>query len=150
MNPRWSIEKILKEGLKNGDAMELVNILDAVQMNKSCFKLYPHELSGGQRQRIAIARALLTSPKVLICDEPTSALDISVQAQILNLLKTLQQEMGLTYILITHDLDVVGYMADEVLILKEGEIVEQGSVSDIWQQPKNAYTQSLLAASVIN
>ena len=130
--------------------MELVKILDAVQMSKSCFKLYPHELSGGQRQRIAIARALLTSPKVLICDEPTSALDISVQAQILNLLKTLQYEMGLTYILITHDLDVVGYMADEVLILKEGEIVEQGRVADIWQQPKNAYTKTLLDASVID
>lgn len=150
MNPRWSIEKILKEGLKDGDSMELVKIFDAVQMSKSCFKLYPHELSGGQRQRIAIARALLTSPKVLICDEPTSALDISVQAQILNLLKTLQYEMGLTYILITHDLDVVGYMADEVLILKEGEIVEQGRVADIWQQPKNAYTKTLLDASVID
>jgi peptide/nickel transport system ATP-binding protein len=145
MNPRWTIQEVLSEGLLKSDQKKLNYILDAVQMPKSCLKNYPHELSGGQRQRIAIARALLASPKLLICDEPTSALDISVQAQILNLLKQVQHELGLTYILITHDLDVVGYMADEILILKQGRIIEQGPVSRIWQQPQHEYTKMLIA-----
>jgi peptide/nickel transport system ATP-binding protein len=146
MNPRWSIQEILSEGLLKSDAKKLLYILDAVQMPISCLKHYPHELSGGQRQRIAIARGLLAAPKLLICDEPTSALDISVQAQILNLLQQLKKEMGLSYILITHDLDIVGYMADHVLILKDGEIVEQGLVTEIWNNPKKDYTKTLLAS----
>ena len=146
MNPRWSIQEILSEGLLKYDAKKLLSILDAVQMPISCLKHYPHELSGGQRQRIAIARGLLAAPKLLICDEPTSALDISVQAQILNLLQQLKEDMGLSYILITHDLDVVGYMADHVLILKDGEIVEQGLVTEIWNNPKEDYTKTLLAS----
>ena len=147
MNPRWTIQNILSEGLLKPDHKKLRHILDAVQLPLSCLKNYPHELSGGQRQRVAIARGLLASPKLFICDEPTSALDISVQAQILNLLKQLQYELGLTYILITHDLDVVGYMADDILILKEGKIIEQGPIKDIWQQPKHEYTKMLLAAT---
>jgi|LauGreDrversion4_2_1035121.scaffolds.fasta_scaffold20529_3 oligopeptide/dipeptide ABC transporter ATP-binding protein len=148
MNPRWTIQQVLTESQIEDGHKNIEKMLDAVQMSKSCLKHYPHELSGGQRQRIAIARALLANPKVLICDEPTSALDISVQAQILNLLNTLQKEMGLTYILITHDLDVVGYMADEMIILKDGELVEQGLVVDIWSQPQHEYTKSLLQSSL--
>lgn len=144
MNPRWTIEQVLKEGQSFKNDGEILSILDAVHMSKTCLKHYPHELSGGQRQRLAIARALLSSPKLLICDEPTSALDISVQAQILNLLKSLQSEMGLTYVLITHDLDVVGYMADDMMILKDGEQVEQGAVQDLWHHPRHPYTKTLL------
>jgi oligopeptide/dipeptide ABC transporter ATP-binding protein len=144
MNPRWTIHQMLKEGQSFPNEHQILAILDAVHMSKTCLKHYPHELSGGQRQRLAIARALLSAPKLLICDEPTSALDISVQAQILNLLKSLQQEMGLTYVLITHDLDVVGYMADEMLILKNGELVEQGPVEDLWLHSRHPYTKTLL------
>lgn len=143
MNPRWQIEEILKEGMKE-QVFDLLWILDAVQMNKHCLKMYPHELSGGQRQRIAIARALLSAPKILLCDEPTSALDISVQAQILNLLKNIQAEFGLTYIFITHDLDVVGFLAQDVCVVKEGRIIEKGKLEDIWLSPKHDYTKYLL------
>ena len=143
MNPRWQIEEILKEGMKE-QVFDLLWILDAVQMNKHCLKMYPHELSGGQRQRIAIARALLSAPKILLCDEPTSALDISVQAQILNLLKNIQAEFGLTYIFITHDLDVVGFLAQDVCVVKEGRIIEKGKLEDVWLSPKHDYTKYLL------
>lgn len=146
MNPRWNIRQIILEGLHNQEENDLFWILDAVQMHKRCLGLYPHELSGGQRQRIAIARSLLANPKILICDEPTSALDISVQAQILNLLNNIQSEFGLSYILITHDLDVVGYMADDVCVLKEGRIVENGRVEQVLQAPSHEYTQYLQQA----
>jgi peptide/nickel transport system ATP-binding protein len=146
MNPRWQIRQILLEGNHLKEEQELFWILDAVQMNKRCLGLYPHELSGGQRQRIAIARALLAQPQILICDEPTSALDISVQAQILNLLKNIQSEFGLSYILITHDLDVVGYLADEVCVLKDGLMVETGHVEQILKAPLHEYTRYLLSA----
>ena len=116
-------------------------------MPHSSLKAYPHELSGGQRQRICIARALLAEPKLLICDEPTSALDISVQAQILNLLQDLQQDLGFTCIFITHDLEVVSYIADDLLILRDGKMVEYGRLLDVWHQPKMQYTQQLLAAT---
>jgi peptide/nickel transport system ATP-binding protein len=116
-------------------------------MPKSCLEYYPHELSGGQKQRIAIARALLGNPKVLICDEPTSALDISVQAQILNLLKKIQHDFGLTLIIITHDLGVVGYLADEILILKQGCVIEKGAMEKIWLQPEHEYTKYLLSVN---
>ncbi len=146
MNPRWNMRQIVSEGHPHHTEHDLFWILDAVQMHKRCLSLYPHELSGGQRQRIAIARSLLANPKILICDEPTSALDISVQAQILNLLKNIQSEFGLSYILITHDLDVVGYMADDVCVLKEGRIVENGHVEQVLKTPSHEYTQYLLQA----
>lgn len=146
MNPRWTVRQIILEANPQKAEHDLFWILDAVQMHKMCLNLYPHELSGGQRQRIAIARSLLANPKILICDEPTSALDISVQAQILNLLKSIQSEFGLSYILITHDLDVVGYMADDVCVLKEGRVVETGQVEQVLQAPSHEYTQYLLQA----
>lgn len=147
MNPRWSIQRILKEGLRDGYDDKIKLILDAVQISHRCLNHYPHELSGGQKQRIAIARALLSQPKILVCDEPTSALDISVQAQILNLLKEIQHDFGLTLLIITHDLGVVGYLADDVLILKQGSIIEKGSIEDIWLKPKHEYTKYLLSVN---
>ena len=107
---------------------------------------YPHEFSGGQRQRIAIARTLVVNPNLLICDEPTSALDVSVQAQILNLLKELQQNIGISYLFITHNISVVEYLADEVAVMYLGKIVEYGSVDEVLNSPKHPYTQALLSA----
>ena len=107
---------------------------------------YPHEFSGGQRQRIAIARCLTLNPEVLVLDEAVSALDVSVQAQVLNLLKDLQDELGLAYVFISHDLAVVRFMADEVLVMKDGEVVEQASVMQILDAPQQDYTKRLIGA----
>jgi peptide/nickel transport system ATP-binding protein len=154
LNPKMRVAEILQEGM---DALNIGRdsvvrqqrideLLDQVGLAQDSKWRYPHEFSGGQRQRIAIARALAVNPKLLICDEPTSALDVSVQAQILNLLKTLQQELGLSYLFITHNLAVVDYLAHEVCVMYLGRIVEQGGVAEVLRTPQHPYTKALLSA----
>ena len=107
---------------------------------------YPHEFSGGQRQRLAIARALAVDPRLIVCDEPTSALDVSVQAQILNLLRQLQNELGVAYLFITHNFGVVEYLAHQIAVMKDGKIIEAGSAADVLERPRHTYTEALLSA----
>ena len=154
LNPKMRVAEILEEGM---DALGIANnsserqrrvdeLLDQVGLAQAAKWRYPHEFSGGQRQRIAIARALAVNPKLLICDEPTSALDVSVQAQILNLLKSLQQELNLSYLFISHNLAVVEYLAHEVCVMYLGRIVERGSVEEVLRHARHPYTQALLSA----
>ncbi|MFA5824641.1 MAG: ABC transporter ATP-binding protein [Gallionellaceae bacterium] len=154
LNPKMRVAEILQEGM---DALNIGRdsvarqqrideLLDQVGLARAAKWRYPHEFSGGQRQRIAIARALAVNPQLLICDEPTSALDVSVQAQILNLLKTLQQELGLSYLFITHNLAVVEYLAHEVCVMYLGRIVERGAVEEVLHHARHPYTQALLSA----
>jgi peptide/nickel transport system ATP-binding protein len=154
LNPKMRVAEILEEGMTalsiGGDSASrqahIDALLDKVGLARDSKWRYPHEFSGGQRQRIAIARALAVSPQLLICDEPTSALDVSVQAQILNLLKSLQQELGLSYLFITHNLAVVEYLAHEVCVMYLGRIVERGTTEEVIGTPKHPYTQALLSA----
>jgi peptide/nickel transport system ATP-binding protein len=154
LNPRMRVADILAEGMTSLDVLaddaarraRVGELLQQVGLPAEAASRYPHEFSGGQRQRIAIARALSVEPRLLVCDEPTSALDVSVQAQILNLLKRLQAEMGLAYLFITHNMAVVEYLADEVAVMYLGRIVESGTVDEILRAPKHPYTRALLAA----
>jgi peptide/nickel transport system ATP-binding protein len=154
LNPRFTIGQTLIEpmtihgiGANGADREGRARALIAkVGLDDAAMQKYPHEFSGGQRQRVAIARCLTLSPEVLVLDEAVSALDVSVQAQVLNLLKDLQDELGLTYIFISHDLAVVRFMADEVLVMKDGEVVEQASVEEILDHPQQEYTRRLLTA----
>jgi peptide/nickel transport system ATP-binding protein len=154
LNPRLRVQEILLEGMRSlGVARDdaerismLQGILSDVGLPDDALGRYPHEFSGGQRQRIAIARALAVSPRLIVCDEPTSALDVSVQAQILNLLRSLQQRRGLAYLFITHNIAVVDYLAHEVAVMKAGRIVEHGPVDEVLRRPAHPYTRELLAA----
>lgn len=152
MNPRMTIADILAEGLQAQGlhstkiSSKLQELLDQVNLPSNSLKRYPHQFSGGQRQRICIARALATEPELLICDEPTSALDMSVQAQILNLLKSLQYEFGLSYLFITHNMGVVSYIADDVLVMRDGKAIEMASCEQIFTNPQQIYTRQLLSS----
>ncbi|MGL4575273.1 MAG: ABC transporter ATP-binding protein [Burkholderiaceae bacterium] len=154
LNPRFTVGQTLMEpmqvhniGASDAErAARAQEILRKVGLDASAFGKYPHEFSGGQRQRIAIARCLTLNPEVLILDEAVSALDVSVQAQVLNLLKDLQDELGLSYVFISHDLAVVNFMADEVLVMKDGEVVEQADAQTILKAPQQDYTKRLLSA----
>jgi dipeptide transport system ATP-binding protein len=154
LNPRQKIGDVLVEPLLLNTAMpaserrdRAMAMLTKVGLSPEHFNRYPHMFSGGQRQRIAIARALMLNPSFLVLDEPVSALDLSVQAQILNLLKDLQDEFGLTYVFISHDLSVVRYIADEVMVMYFGDVVEHGSREAVFSDPQHAYTRTLFAAT---
>ncbi len=154
LNPRMTVEEIIAEPLRihfqkldRKDRRERVaSLLSQVGLPVESMWRYPHEFSGGQRQRIGIARALAVEPEFLVCDEPVSALDVSVQAQIINLLRDLQEQYQLTYLFIAHDLAVVEHMSDEVIVMHHGKIVERGSAEQVCSAPRHDYTRKLLAA----
>ena len=156
LSPRLSIKEIIEEGLEihkndltSKDRENLIlDTLKKVELDTNILNRYPHEFSGGQRQRIAIARAVVLKPRFLILDEPTSALDLSVQSQIVNLLKKLQKEHNLGYVFISHDLRVVQSLAHELIVLKNGKVVESGSSDKIFKSPKQKYTKQLISAAL--
>jgi oligopeptide transport system ATP-binding protein len=153
LDPRMTVGDIVAEplhvhgvGTRRSRRDRVRHLLDVVGFNPGFTNRYPHEFSGGQRQRIGIARALALGPKLIVCDEPVSALDVSIQAQILNLLKDLQQEFGLTYLFIAHDLAVVRAMSDRIAVMADGKIVETGPADQVYASPRHEYTKALLAA----
>lgn len=154
LNPRMRVQDILQEGLlilrpdwtADQRMARVRELIERVGLRSDALNRFPHEFSGGQRQRLAIARALAVEPKVLVCDEPTSALDVSVQAQILNLLRELQQQLGLGLLFITHNMGVVAYLADHVAVMQQGQVVEQGEAQAVLEAPQHDYTRTLLAA----
>jgi peptide/nickel transport system ATP-binding protein len=154
LNPRMRVNEILEEGVASlcpdiapdRRAERIAALLERVGLRRDVLTRYPHEFSGGQRQRLAIARALAVEPKLIVADEPTSALDVSVQAQILNLLKELQRELGVAYLFITHNFGVVEYLAHEIAVMRDGRLVEAGSADQVLNRPVHEYTRALLAA----
>ena len=155
LNPRWKVGSILREPIKAFNLVEdgrardkrIAGLLEQVGLSERDANKYPHEFSGGQRQRISIARALASEPETIICDEPTSALDVSVQAQVLNLLKDLQKEFSLTYLFISHDLAVISTMASRIGVLKDGRLVEEADPAKLFSKPRHEYTKMLLSAA---
>jgi oligopeptide transport system ATP-binding protein len=153
LDPRMTVGNIVEEpltvhgiGTRKSREQTVRRLLDVVGFNPDFTNRYPHEFSGGQRQRIGIARALALNPKLIVCDEPVSALDVSIQAQILNLLKDLQRDFGLTYLFIAHDLAVVRSMSDKIAVMEKGRLVEYGPAEEVYSAPKEDYTKALLAA----
>lgn len=154
LNPRMTVFSTIAEAVRQrhpsvkGAELEkkVIDLMSTVGLDPSQMKRYPHEFSGGQRQRIAIARALAPEPKLIIADEPVSALDVSIQSQILNLLKDLQRDLGLTMVFISHDLGVVHYIADRIAVMYKGKIVECGSAEEVFHSPQHNYTKRLLAS----
>ena len=153
LNPKMKIGEILKEpliintDLKKEEITKIVEEkIEKVGLDKSALNLYPHEFSGGQRQRIAIARSLILNPEFIIADEPVSALDVSIQAQIINLLKQLKEDFNLTFLFISHDLSVIKYLSDRIAIMYLGEVVEIGKTEEIFKNPKHPYTKALLSS----
>jgi oligopeptide/dipeptide ABC transporter ATP-binding protein len=154
LNPRMTVEQILSEPLdihrlatsREDKRQRISKLLDLVGIRQEALTRYPHEFSGGQRQRICIARALAVEPEFIVCDEPVSALDVSIQAQIVNLMQDLQQELGLTYLFIAHDLKVVEHISNRVAVMYLGKIAEIADAEEIYQNPKHPYTQALLSA----
>ena len=152
LNPRMTVKEIVGEGLKQHGMTQaevdakVEKLLETVGLNKDHMSRFPHEFSGGQRQRIGIARALSVDPEFIICDEPISALDVSIQAQVINMLKNLQETMGLTYLFIAHDLSVVKYISDRVVVMYLGTIVETAETEELFSNTKHPYTKALLSA----
>ena len=153
LDPRMTVGNIVAEplqvhgmGTRRGRRETVRRLLEVVGFNPNYTNRYPHEFSGGQRQRIGVARALALNPKLIVCDEPVSALDVSIQAQILNLLKDLQRDFGLTYLFISHDLAVVRTMADEIAVMNKGKLVEVGPAEQVYLKPKDEYTKALFTA----
>ena len=154
LNPRWTVARLIAEPLqvlglsasRAETAERVAQALRRVRMTPDDARKYPHQFSGGQRQRIAIARALASQPEFIICDEPTSALDVSVQAQVLNLMRDLQDEFGLTYLLISHNLAVIRHMCDDIGVMQRGRLVEAGEAQAVLDAPQHAYTRALMAA----
>ena len=157
LTPRRTVSQLIAEPIKlnklitGKDAKEqienrVLELMDTVGLARRLYNTYPHELDGGRRQRIGIARALAMNPKFIVCDEPVSALDVSIQAQILNLLKELQEKLGLTYVFITHNLSVVNHFADEIAVMYLGSLVEKAPVEELFRNPMHPYTKALLSA----